>query len=92
LIGKFGRYIESLEMRCMDPGHEVFHVIDETPKVEVGKSRENNEAEIERENGIEERGVCTDQFWVGFSMGWKAVDIKVLELGCCGQSSGEDLW
>jgi len=43
LIGQFARQIEILEMRCVDPGNEVFHILDETPEVEVGKSGENNE-------------------------------------------------
>jgi len=28
---------------------------------------------------------------VGCSMDWKAVDVKVLELGCCRQTRGEDI-
>jgi len=36
-------YIEFLEMRCVDPGNEVFHILDEKPEMEVGKSGENNE-------------------------------------------------
>ena len=69
-------------MRCVDPGNEVFHVLDETPEVEVGKSGEDNER----------RGISTRQFCVRFSMDWNAVDIKVFELGCCGQSIGKDFW
>jgi len=78
-------YIKLLEMKYMDPGNEVFHVLDETPEVEVevGKSGENNE--------IERRGILTLQFWVGCRMDWKAVDVKVLELGCCRQTRGEDI-
>jgi len=72
-------YIEFLEVRCVDPGNEVFHVLDESPKVEVGKSGENNER----------RGISTRQFQEGFRM---AADIEVFKLGCCGQRSGEDLW
>jgi len=48
-----GIYIELLEMRCMDPGNEVFHVLDETLKVEASESWENNGR----------RGISTRQFW-----------------------------
>jgi len=74
-----GIYIEFLETRCVNPGNEVLHILDETTDVEVGKGRENNER----------RGMSSRQFWVGFR---KAVDIKVFELGCYGQNIGEDLW
>jgi len=80
-----GMYNEIHEIGCMNPGNEVFQVLDEQPEAEVGKSGENNE--ILRRRRIYARqlqeGPITDSF---------AVDIKVLELGCCGQSSGEDLW
>jgi len=75
-------YIEFLEMRCVDPGNEVFHILHGIPKVEVGKSGENSER----------RRISTRPFQEGFRMEWKAADIEVFELGCCGQRSGEDLW
>jgi len=77
-------YTELHKMGCMNPGNEVFHVLDETPEVEVGKGREDNE--------IERRGSFTRQFWVGSGVDWTAVDVKILKLGCCGQRSGEDFW
>jgi len=33
-----GIYIELLEIRCMDPGNEIFNVLDETSEAEEGKS------------------------------------------------------
>jgi len=79
-----GMYIERHEMRCVNPGKEVFHVLDETAKVEIGKSGENSENEWRR--------IRAPQFWGGRNETRNAVDVKLLELGCCRQSSGEVLW
>jgi len=62
-------YNELHEIWRMNPGNEVLQVLDETPEVEIGKSRENNR-----------RKICAPQFWVKCNS--KASDIKILELGC----------
>jgi len=61
---------ELQEMGRINPGNEVFQVLRVTPKVEIGKSGENNE--------IMRRRIWVRQFRVEF----KADDAKVLKLGC----------